>query len=514
MALVAVSIHVPTPDDVETGLSQSTSAIEEGADIVEWRIDAWPGMEQAAEAVDELVKNASVPSILTVRSVAEGGEFEGTADDISQLLEAVHATGTCPRYIDLEAPMWLESEALRSAWRDMGEDTGLILSRHDMLGRPGDLLRAMADMSSIEEAAVVKIAWRARSARDSIEAFDVLRTRAKPTIALCMGEAGLPTRVLAGREGAFLSFAAGTGGPTAPGQCSVRDLVSRYRFRELDAETDVFCILGDPIAHSISPIVHNAGFADTGFNGVFMPLPVAPGWESFKATVGVLLEDGGFRLRGLCITLPHKEHALRFVKESGGTISDIAQRAGAANTIVVDEEGGLVADNTDAPAIVETLGIEPSGSRIAILGAGGAARAAVAGLVEAGARVDLFNRTPERAQALVEAMDDHMCTLGDLDELSGYDVILNTTSLGMEGGPDPEANPLESLGLPDWMLEEASVVYECVYAPRNTPLVEAARAAGTTVVTGEAMFLAQARRQFHAWTGLEAPFESWRQLID
>jgi len=514
MALVAASIHVPSPDDVETALSQSCSAVEDGADIIEWRIDAWPGMDGAADAVAILVNDASVPSILTVRSVSEGGDFDGSADEIAQLLEVLGSTGTCPRYIDLEAPMWLESEPLRMAWKAMGEDTGLILSRHDMLGRPGDLLRAVAEMSSIEEAAVIKIAWRARSARDSIEAFDVLRTRAKPTIALCMGEAGLPTRVLAGREGAFLSFAAGTGGVTAPGQCSVRELVSRYRFRELDEQTAVYCILGDPVSHSISPIVQNAGFADAGFNGVFMPLPVAPGWESFKATAGVLLGDRGFRLRGLCITLPHKEHALRFVKEAGGDISEIAQRAGAANTIIVDEEGGLSADNTDAPAIVETLGIEPLGSRIAVLGAGGAARAAVAGLVEAGARVDIFNRTPQRAQALVEAMDDHMCTLGDLDELTGYDVILNTTSVGMEGGQDPEGNPIECLGLPGWMLEEASVVYECVYAPRNTPFVEAARAAGTTVVTGDVMFLAQARRQFRAWTGLEPPFESWRQLID
>ena len=111
-------------------------------------------------------------------------------------------------------------------------------------------------------------------------------------------------------------------------------------------------------------------------------------------------------------------------------------------------------------------------------------------------------------------MDNPMCTLGDLDEVSGYDVVLNTTSVGMEGGPDPDGNAAEELGLPDWVVEEAGVVYECVYAPRQTPLVQAALAAGTSVVTGEAMFLAQAVRQFRMWTGCEPSSDRWRQLID
>ena len=514
MAFIAVSIPVCSPDDIDVAMSHAGASVEAGADLVEWRIDEWPDEGHPATDVARLVDEAPVPCILTVRSVVEGGAFEGSADELASFLHAVADTDACPRYVGIEHAMWRSSDALRAAVDELPDDVGLILSMHDMLGRPDDLLRTAVDMQSEESVDVVKIVWRARSTRDNLEAFELLRTRAKPMIALCMGELGLPSRVLAGRAGGLLTFASSAAGETAEGQCDVRTLVERYRFRSLQPETQVYGIIGWPVAHSLSPIVHNDGFDSEGIDAVLLPLPVMKGWESFKATMSVLLADPAFNLRGVCVTLPHKEHALRFVREAGGDVTDIAERAGAANTIIIASDGGLTADNTDAPAIVETLGVEPSGSRVAILGAGGAARAAIAALVEAGARVDVFNRSVDRARALVETMDNPMCTLGDLDEVSGYDIVLNTTSVGMADGPDPEGNPAEELGLPGWVIEEAGVVYECIYAPRRTPLIQAAQAAGTTVVTGEAMFLAQAVRQFRLWTGCEPSFERWRQLID
>ena len=514
MACIAVSIPVPTAEDLDASLAQAVASVEAGADLVEWRVDDWPMDDPDGDALGRLVAESPAPSIVTVRSVAEGGSFEGTAQDLADFLQLMLDANIQPRYVDVEHALWEESPALQSVCRAFSSDVGLILSMHDLLGRPEDLLRRAVAMQEVESASVVKLVWRARSARDNVEAFELLRSRSKPMIALCMGELGLPSRVLAGCAGGFLTFASGPAGPTAEGQCDVTTLVDRYRFRALTNDTRIMAIMGWPLGHSLSPIVHNAGFASTGFDGVLLPMPVIAGWESFKATMSVLLGDSGCQLRGVCVTLPHKEHALRFVHEAGGTITEIAQRAGAANTILIGDDGELIADNTDAPAVVETLGIELAGSRVAVLGAGGAARAVVAGLVEGGARVDVFNRSLDRATSLVAAMSSPMCTVGDLDELTGYDVIINTTSVGMKDGPDPEGNPVECLGLPAWMLEEAAVVYDCIYAPRETPMIIAARAAGTTVVTGEAMFLAQAKRQFAAWTGLEAPVEEWRQLID
>lgn len=514
MSLIAVSIPIADPAEVESVLEAARAAAEAGADLIEWRVDELADAD-TVPAMAALVDESPRPSILTVRSEEEGGAFDGDPEDVADILDALRDADVTPRYIDLEYASWADSDELRDAWSRWSEvDTGLILSMHDIEGRPEDLLQIVEAMVGVEEAAVRKFVWRARSVRDNIEAFHILQQANGPAIALCMGEAGLPSRVLAGAEGGFLTFAATDIGTTAPGQCDLDTLLHRYRYRSLGDATRVLGIIGMPLGHSLSPIVHNAGFESVGYDGVFLPLPVAAGWESFKATALSLLEELSIRLRGLCVTLPHKEHALRFVQEQGGEVTDIALRAGAANTIVIDKDGNLLADNTDAPAIVETLGIDASGSRIAVLGAGGAARAAVAGLLSAGARVDVFNRSPERAQSLVEAMDDPMCTIGDPDEVSGYDAVINTTSVGMAGGPDPEGNPIEAIGLRTWMLEEAQVVYECVYAPRRTPLVELAESLGTTVVTGEAMFLAQARRQFTAWTGHEAPVDAWRQLID
>ena len=514
MACIAVSIPVPTTEDLDASLAQAVASVDAGADLVEWRVDDWPMEAPDGEALARLVAESPAPCIVTVRSVAEGGSFEGTAQDLADFFQVMLDTNIQPRYIDVEHAMWEESNELQSVCGAFGNDVGLILSMHELLGRPEDLLRRAVAMQEVEAASVVKLVWRARSARDNVEAFELLHTRSKPMIALCMGELGLPSRVLTGCAGGFLTFASGPAGPTAEGQCDVETLVERYRFRALTSATRVMAVMGWPLGHSLSPIVHNAGFASTGFDGVLLPMPVIAGWESFKATMSVLLGEPNCTLHGVCVTLPHKEHALRFVREAGGTITDIAERAGAANTVLIGDDGELTADNTDAAAVVETLGIELAGSRVAVLGAGGAARAVVAGLVEAGARVDVFNRSLDRATSLVAAMSSPMCTLGDLDELTGYDVIINTTSVGMEGGPDPEGNPVECLGLPAWMLEEAAVVYDCIYTPRETPMIIAARAVGTTVVTGEAMFLAQAQRQFVAWTGLEPPVEEWRQLID
>ena len=514
MTLIAVSIMVSDPAEIEEAVREAVVAHEAGADLIEWRVDELANVDDAS-AMATLIEQSPCACILTVRSEDEGGRFDGEPVDLADILDAVRATNAVPRYIDIEYASWSECDELRAAWSGWSQtDAGLILSMHDIEGRPEDLLRTVELMAGVDEASVRKFAWRARSVRDNIEAMHLLEASTGPSIALCMGDAGLPSRILAGPAGGFLTFASSSRGRTAPGQCDIGTMLDQYRVRQLTGATRLYGIIGSPIEHSLSPLVHNAGFKEAGFDGVFLPLPVAPGWESFKATLSSLLAEPSLPFRGFSITVPHKEHALRYVLEHEGEATEIAQRARAANTIVVREDGTLVADNTDAPAIVETVGLEARGSRFAVLGAGGAARAVVAGLLQAGGRVDVFNRTPDRAESLVESMDDPMCTLGDLDEVSGYDVVINTTTVGMAGDPDADRTPIELLGLRNWMLEDAQVVYECVYAPRRTPLVELAESLGTSVVTGDAMFLAQARRQFEIWTGAAAPIELWRQLID
>ncbi|MCH2132567.1 MAG: type I 3-dehydroquinate dehydratase [Phycisphaerales bacterium] len=522
MALIAVSIAVTDPANV-TGALEAVGA--SGANLVEWRVDTLATDEAGRRACRSLVEASPLPCILTCRLAEEGGAYTGDEADRIELIESLVTAGVVPRYLDIEAVAWHRDDGLREAvgrLLDAGE-CGLVLSTHDFDGRPRDLARRLDGMWSADRVSVVKAAWRARSIRDSLEAFELLSDAGGPMIALCMDRFGVMSRVLAGKFGGLLTFAAlDEAGSTAPGQPTLGDLRDRYRFDAIAPTTKVYGIVGDPLGHSLSPLVHNAGFTAVGHDGVMVPMPVIEGWESFKASVATMLDQRSLDLSGVCVTLPHKENLVRFVREAGGTLTPIVERSGAANTMVVQPDGSLVADNTDVLGIVDPLQacLSLEGARAAVLGAGGAARAAVAGLLEAGAEVVVYNRTHERAAALVERMAASGSFAGSLEARAGgprqdddFQVIVNATSVGMQGGPEPDACSLEALGGDPAAIQPGVVVFETVYAPRETPLVQLATARGARVITGDEMFLAQAVGQFRAWTGQDPPLASWRALL-
>ena len=366
--------------------------------------------------------------------------------------------------------------------------------------------------------------------RDNIEAFELLATRVKPAVVLCMGEPGLMSRVLAPKFGAFLTFAhagsdsdaqraAANAAGTAPGQVSVQDMVNLYGFRRINSATRVFGVIGWPVGHSRSPHVHNEWFREAGRNAVLLPMPIPPEYEHFKATVAELLAFAPLDFRGACVTIPHKENLLRFVNEQGGHIDALAARIGAANTLYLDAAGALHCANTDAPAAVDALthgmGIERAalhGKRIAVLGAGGVARAVAVGLADEGAHVVVFNRNEDRARRLCAQLQEGAMQArgtGNSDavagsiiagrntELSsgGFHAFINCTPVGMQGGPDPQGSPLAS----DVHLDETVTVMDTVYAPRETPLLIHSRSRGARTVDGWVMFTKQAERQFRLW---------------
>lgn len=524
MALIAVSISVEEPAAVAEVLELAQLAGDRGAAMVEWRVDELGLSEAGHEACQVLVRESPLPCILTCRHECEGGGFDGEDSQQASLLDSLVETDAIPRYVDIESARWSGSPDLRESARRLlaAGECGLILSTHDFEGRPQDLARRVDSMWAEPGVSVVKAAWSARSIRDSMEAFDLLAESCGPTITLCMDRFGVITRILAGKFGGLLTFTMLEGQEgTAPGQITLGELQERYRFEDIGPATRVYGILGDPVAHSLSPLIHNAAFRAVGHDAVMVPMPVVEGWESFKASVATMLDQRSLDLTGLCVTAPHKENLLRFVTEQGGAISDTAKSAGAANTLVVKPDGTLVADNTDVHGIVSPLQelISLDGTRVAILGAGGAARAAVSGLIEAGAQVVIFNRTRERAEELVAAMQSSdspgQVEIGSGGPLASdrFEVIINTTSLGMEGGPDASASPLEALGGEKEAMGEGVVVFETVYAPRETPLVQEAVRQGATVITGDRMFLAQAANQFRIWTGQQAPVDDWRKLL-
>ena len=541
MTHLCVSMTVEAPDEIHAALSDARRAVELGADMVEWRVDALAECEDALRHVRTLVRESPAPCIVTIRSAREGGEWHGNEADRVSFLEALcTADGEpAPTYIDFELADAQRSSNLRQKLELCVEHPGqvrtvgtrLILSAHDFEGRPASLLRQWTAMAESDACAVAKVAWRARSVRDNIEAFELLATRVKPAVVLCMGEAGLMSRVLAPKFGAFLTFAhagndsdaqraAAKAAGTAPGQVSVEEMINVYGFRGIDPATRVFGVIGWPVGHSRSPHVHNEWFREAGRNAVLLPMPIPPEYEHFKATVAELLACAPLDFRGACVTLPHKEHLVRFVHEHGGHVEPLAARIGAANTLYLDASGALRCANTDAPAATDALtdgmGItraELREKRIAVLGAGGVARAVAVGLAHEGARVVVFNRNEDRARRMCEhlketaarardvgasgAAAESMIVAGRLSEMGCgcFHAFVNCTPVGMDGGPDPQGNPLAD----DVPLDDTITVMDTVYTPRETPLLRESRSRGARTVDGWAMFMKQAERQFRLW---------------
>ncbi len=516
---------------VEDALPRAVAAKAAGASLVEWRVDA--GCWADAGAVARLVGESALPSVVTCRSAREGGQYDLDAHGVGPLVGVIDAAVTAgAAYVDVEHAAYLETDAMRRAADALaGGETRLILSMHDFDGRPADLTRRVAAMTAVDACRVVKAAWRARSIRDNAEALELtgtVRAAGKQAVMLCMGEAGLASRALAGTVGGLMTF--GTlddpSQVTAPGQPAVRDLLGSYRVRQQSADTRVYGVIGWPVGHSLSPAIHNAGFAAVGHDGVYLPLPVADSDEAFKASVGAWLDasanssnhTGPMRFRGASVTLPHKARLLTFVEQAGGTVEPLAAAIGAANTLVVDDAGQLHASNTDYAAILDavcdTLAIDRvalANKTVGVLGAGGAARAAVAGFAACGAAVTVYNRTAAKAQALADAFDGTPgpVTAAALDNTAGatQDVWVQCTSVGMH--PAVDACPI---GDPPPAWGPGTLVFDTIYNPAETVLLRRARAAGCATIPGIEMFVRQAAAQFAQWTGHPPPLDTFRSV--
>ena len=256
-------------------------------------------------------------------------------------------------------------------------------------------------------------------------------------------------------------------------------------------------VIGRPVRHSLSPIIHNAWLAGAGIDGVYVALSPAPD------RLGALI-DGlrGGAMRGLNVTLPYKEQALALADQ----VSRRAASAGAANVLVFAADGGVLADNTDGHGLLAAFAaqapaFQAAAGPIVILGAGGAARGAAAAFVAAGApQVRLVNRTRSKAAAIADALGDRVKVFG-WDELgsalAGARALVNATALGLEGGPPLE---LDLAGLP-----QAAAVMDMVYRPLHTPLLIRARASGRAIVDGLEMLIRQAEPSFEAFFGQTPP---------
>lgn len=556
VTLICVPIMVA---DVASALEEASAAKAAGADLVEYRLDEFfsgEGMTgthgsdtpEVAQIV-ELVSRSPLPCIATCRPAGgEGGHYDG--DDMARI-SLMERLGTAfgrlpdgsaehpPRYIDVELSTYQRSRNLRQKVnlavehpeqvRDLR--TSLILSTHDFGGRPADLSRRLAAMRAEPAARVVKVAFRARSLRDNLELLDLLAEADRPTIALGMGEFGLLSRVLAPKFGGFLTFASlRPERATAPGQPTVRELIGDYRFRSIGPSTAVYGVAGYPLGHSLSPVVHNAGFAACGIDAVYVPMPI-PGGDSdaeagvlsLKATLLELVHHERLGLSGVSVTIPHKQSLVRLAQSEGWSIDPPTRAIGAGNTLVVRRgaDGGVLGvdvHNTDAPAIAEAISaaVGPlEGVRAAVLGAGGVARAAAYALAAAGATVVVYARDPARARGLVESIEPHVPgklvpAEWSLLGRSCAQVFVNATPVGMAGGPEPAGTPLEAAVLR--ACDPRAVVMDTVYNPIETRMLVDAKNAGLRTVEGVTMFARQAEEQFRLWTRRPPPAGLFERL--
>jgi 3-dehydroquinate dehydratase/shikimate dehydrogenase len=519
MTAIAIPVFVKNGVDLEEAIVQAEEALEPARDagggIIELRCDT-SSPRQMIEAIDL----ARMPVIVTIRPKWEGG-FSDKSDEqrLAMWEEAMEAGAD---YIDVELAAWEKSKTIREGVENVLDKMGtrLIVSNHSFEGRPKDLEKRIDRLRAVKAARIMKIAWKAESILDGIDALritrDVQKSDGRGVVALAMGEEGVISRLLAKKMGAPFTFAtAAAGKESAPGQPTAADLLEKYRWRFQKADTPVFGVIGWPVSHSKSPDIHNAGFDKAGVAGVFVPLAVREGHEAFAAAVLALREV--LALRGAAVTIPHKENAYRFVQEQGGAMDELTRKLGVLNTLVWRSDK-LTAINTDYAGALDALVSawngnreDVRGKRIAVLGAGGAARAIVAGLAAHGATVVVYARKKEKAEAIAKEFGGGAgkVVAAEWSKLcdSCCEAYVNCTPLGMV--PKLEGNPVDFD--PAWGPE--TVVFDTVYNPLKTRLLKLAEKKGAKIVPGVEMFVRQAAIQFKEWTGKEADTALFREVL-
>lgn len=436
-----------------------------------------------------LAEHAHVTAIGTCRRKPNGGGFSGSlAEELEILLKA--ARSGC-QIVDLEVESATEAtpeefESFREGLRR--RDASLLISYHNFSCTHA--LQEAADHIASFEPDVIKVVSTAQTLADNLAVLRLIEARSATSriVGIAMGEEGLASRVLGLRAGSLFSFASPEdGSETAPGQVSAGTMRKLYRADKLNAETRVFGVAGNPIRHSLSPLMHNTAFHHEGVNAVMLPLKV-------RALADLLALAWELPLSGAAVTMPLKQEILPHLAQ----MDALTEKIGACNTLRVSTDGKLSGFNTDVAGVVRPLEkrLKLQGARVAVVGAGGAARAAVFGLVDRGAEVLVVNRTHEHAVALAKAAKAHALKQDQLAK-QHFDVLINSTPCGMAGTHAPLPIAEDELN--------AALVFDMVYNPLQTPLLKLARSRGIEIVTGLEMFVQQGVRQFEIWTGKTAP---------
>ncbi len=439
-------------------------AAEADADLIELRLDTMDRPDPAAA-----LAGRRRPAVVTCRPLREGGFFDGAEEERRRILEDASAIGA--EFVDVEWDAGFDALIRSRSGR------GIVMSRHDFNGTPdrvSDLLRTM----HASGAEIVKLAVTTRALSDLVPLLD-----ARPpfeSILIGMGGAGVASRILAAKFGSRWTY---TGDGVAPGQLTMERLLGEFRFRRIRSDAALYGVLGRPVVRSLSAAMHNAGFDALGLNAAYVPLEAADvaDFRRFAEATG---------LRGASVTIPFKVDVMSLLDE----VSSLAAAVGAVNTIVVSN-GRWIGTNTDVEGFLEPLRrrLEIRGLRATVLGAGGAARAVAYALRCGGARVTIAARRADAAATIARALDIETGEWPPSPD--SWDLLVNATPVGSRALPGSPVETLASHGL----------VYDLIYDPDPTELMQRARRSGCDVIGGLEMLVAQAERQFELWTGQRPP---------
>ncbi|WP_295101982.1 shikimate dehydrogenase [uncultured Candidatus Kuenenia sp.] len=459
------------------------------ADAVELRIDYIHDLN-----LRQILGKCTKPVIVTNRPVREGGKFRGTEEERLQLLK--QAIQLQADYVDIE------HDSIRNVKKNgnalfAASKTKIIVSYHNFRETPENLSEIYNTLFQ-SGADIVKIVTHANSITDNIKIYQLLQQSKIPIISFCMGEYGIISRILYKIFGSYLTFASlQKGKESAPGQINIEELLNRYNIKNQNKHTAVYGLIGNPVSHSISPVIHNALFKEIGMNCVYVPFKVDE--------IGRFISEfKKLNISGYSVTIPHKESIINYLDDAG----PIAKKIGAVNT-VVNKNNRLIGFNTDLEAAVTVLAEVANVSghtaadacfknkHVTIIGAGGVARAIAFGLKMYGADITLVSRNHNRMQSLAGEVGCSFTNKNGLQNLE-TDIFVNATPVGMY--PSINETPVDRK-----LLKPNMIVFDTIYNPPETKLIKDAKEIGCKTVGGMPMFIRQAAAQFRLWTDTEPP---------
>lgn len=486
---ICVSVCAETFDE----LIEQIKRAEKWADVIEIRFDCLR-KDEVNRAIEDLPK-VDKQYLAAFRPKEQGGKRELLLSERLKFWEFFFWTNKGRNF-------WIDFE-FDLNFIVQPEKHSTIVSSHEFSVAPENSFVTYEVLASAN-VSNIKIAVQADDITDTNAVWKLLERAKrdnKNIIPIAMGEAGKWTRILGLAHGAFMTYAAlESGKETASGQITAKDLIETYRVKELDEQTEIYGVVGNPVSHSLSPEMHNAAFKFHRLNAVYIPFEVKNLDEFIAKFIKEETREIELNFKGFSVTVPHKRAIIKHLD----SIDETARKIGAVNTVKI-VGGKLHGFNTDAQGFIEPLKNsygDLNNAKVAVLGAGGAARAAIYALKKERAKVTVFARDVEKARKLAEEFDIEFAALGARrSALNAYDIIVNATPLGTRGAMESDTPAVAE------QLKNAHLVYDLIYNPFETEFLREAKSVGVPTVGGLAMLTAQAMAQFEIWTELDAPMK-------